>query len=225
VIRYEPSPDGLAAVAEVVVGTAHRVVRLPLGLVADPDHLDPFGLRQTPVVTAGSPALTTLVEAGIRRAGGSPAVAVVSAVTRGLPGRFLGAVSEGAEVIVVDGPSAAALVAARVLGGRALVALPFDGPQAMAELFGALTIEGSEVDVHAVVPALDDVRRAEVRALSAPLRLEDRHHLIEVDPRPAFDELGRDAAAAPIVDLAAAAAGVLAGRLTAANRRWRRSTG
>jgi hypothetical protein len=46
-----------------------------------------------------------------------------------------------------------------------------------------------------------------------------------VDPRPAFDELGLDVHDARLDQLAAAAAGILAGRLAAANARWRRDTG
>jgi hypothetical protein len=51
------------------------------------------------------------------------------------------------------------------------------------------------------------------------------HHLVEVDPRPAYDELGLDLGGAGLGQLAAAAAGVLAGRLAARNERWRRDAG
>ena len=66
---------------------------------------------------------------------------------------------------------------------------------------------------------------------SATAKLEDRHQLVEVDGRPALAELadrgieprsmGRGVADDPAYFLAAGAAGVLAGRTAAGNRRWR----
>jgi hypothetical protein len=44
---------------------------------------------------------------------------------------------------------------------------------------------------------------------------------VDVDPAPAFDELGRDLSAADLDTLGGGAAGVLAGRLAVRNRRWR----
>ena len=69
------------------------------------------------------------------------------------------------------------------------------------------------------IPAVDGRRRADVR--SAIASLIDLHHVVEVDPKPAFEELGLDPSQATFGALAAAAAGVLAGRLAVANRRWR----
>jgi hypothetical protein len=46
------------------------------------------------------------------------------------------------------------------------------------------------------------------------------HHLVEVDARPALEELG-DLAGDSLSALAAAAAGVLAGRIVVGDRRWR----
>ncbi len=66
---------------------------------------------------------------------------------------------------------------------------------------------------------------------SATAKLEDRHQLVEVDGRPALAELadrgieprsmGRGVEDDPAYFLAAGAAGVLAGRTAAGNRRWR----
>jgi hypothetical protein len=66
-------------------------------------------------------------------------------------------------------------------------------------------------------------------------RLEERHQLVEVDGRPALDELeragveidsmGRTASEDPAFFLAAGAAGILAGRMAAGSRRWRRGAG
>ncbi len=88
------------------------------------------------------------------------------------------------------------------------------------------------VDVDVPVPVLDDDRS--VRRSARPSRrrgLEERHQLVDVDGRPALDELrergveiltmGRSVADDPAFFLAAGAAGVLAGRAAAANRRWR----
>ena len=44
---------------------------------------------------------------------------------------------------------------------------------------------------------------------------------MEVDPGPAFAHAGLDIGRASLEALAAGAAGVLAGRLSAGNRRWR----
>jgi Protein of unknown function (DUF3866) len=62
-------------------------------------------------------------------------------------------------------------------------------------------------------------------------KLEQTHHLVEVDGSPAVEELrvrgvdvrtmGRGIDDDPAFFLAAGAAGVLAGRMAAENRRWR----
>ena len=65
------------------------------------------------------------------------------------------------------------------------------------------------------------LRTSSLRAAMSPLRLDDLHHLVEVDPRPGSDR-GAQANDPPDLDvLGAAAAGVLAGRLAAGSRRWR----
>jgi hypothetical protein len=87
--------------------------------------------------------------------------------------------------------------------------------------------------MNVAVPALEGAPRARLWDALRADRVEERHHLVEVDGRPAGDALevedGRppDAAArlGPPLDgvaaLAAGAAGVLAGRLAAAGRAWR----
>jgi hypothetical protein len=87
--------------------------------------------------------------------------------------------------------------------------------------------------VHVAVPALED--EAERTAVWDALRaraLEERHHLVEADGRPALDELarrgvdvesmGRTPADDPAFFLAAGAAGVLAARMASRSRAWRR---
>ena len=71
------------------------------------------------------------------------------------------------------------------------------------------------------VPSLEDPERSLVAECLRPLELEATHHLLEVDPAPAFEQAGVALDGAPLDALAAAAAGVLAGRLAANNRRWR----
>jgi Protein of unknown function (DUF3866) len=82
------------------------------------------------------------------------------------------------------------------------------------------------------VPALDDdEHRDAVWGALRSARLEDRYQLVEVDGRPALEELaargieprsmGRGVEEDPAFFLAAGAAGVLAGRVAAGNRRWR----
>ena len=82
------------------------------------------------------------------------------------------------------------------------------------------------------VPALeDDEQRAAVWDALRGAKLEERHQLVEVDGRPALAELadrgieprsmGRGVDDDPVYFLAAGAAGVLAGRVAAGNRRWR----
>jgi hypothetical protein len=82
-------------------------------------------------------------------------------------------------------------------------------------------LEGCPVDLDVVVPTPNDDVRASARAAALALGLAERHHLVEVDPRPAFEELGRDPSGARLGALAAGAAGVLAGRLAARSRAWR----
>lgn len=156
-------------------------------------------------------------------------------------------------IVVADGPgnlgtdttwgvsalgSGHALMAARTLGGRPIPALRVSFADERARHRGvshhSLTIlaDVCRVDVNVPVPALED--HAQREAVWAALReraLEERHHLVEVDGRPALDELaergvdvttmGRGIADDPAFFLAAGAAGVLAGRMSAEDRRWR----
>jgi hypothetical protein len=163
-----------------------------------------------------------------------------------------------AEVIVVaDGPgnlgtdttwgvsalaSGHALMAAATLGGRPIPALRVSFADERERHRGvshhSLTIlaDVCKVDVNVPVPVLNDEehRTAIWDALRAR-KLEEAHHLLEVDGTPAVDELrsrgidvrsmGRGIDDDPAFFLAAGAAGVLAGRLAAENRRWRSSRG
>jgi hypothetical protein len=119
--------------------------------------------------------------------------------------------------VVVEGGAGPHLSAARLLGGRPLAAIP--GPDDVA---GYLI--GCRYDVHVPIPGVDEPLRARVGGAFRPLELERLHHLVEVDPGPAFEEAGFTVEDAPLDALTAAAAGVLAGRLAVGNRRWREQT-
>jgi hypothetical protein len=160
----------------------------------------------------------------------------------------------GAEVIVVaDGPgnlgtdttwgvsalaSGNVLNAAAALGGRPIPALrvSFADPRERHRSVShhSLTIlrDVCLVETNVPVPSLtDDAERQAVWEALRAAKLELRHQLIEVDGRPAVDELaargldvrsmGRGIDQDPAFFLAAGAAGVLAGRLAAGNRQWR----
>lgn len=162
-----------------------------------------------------------------------------------------------AEVVVVaDGPgnlgtdttwgvsalaSGHALMAAATLGGRPIPALRVsfaDERERHREVsHHSLTIlsDVCKVDVNVPVPLLaDGAQRAAVWDSLRSRRVEEIHHLVEVDGQPALEELrardvdvrtmGRGIDDDPAFFLAAGAAGVLAGRMAAENRRWRGST-
>jgi hypothetical protein len=134
-----------------------------------------------------------------------------------------------------------ALMAAATLQGRPIPALRLSFADERARHRGvshhSLTIlaDVCKVDVNVPVPVLeDDAQRSTVWEALRSRQLEEIHHLVEVDGAPAVEELrargvevrsmGRGIEDDPAFFLAAGAAGVLAGRLTAENRRWRRST-
>jgi hypothetical protein len=156
-------------------------------------------------------------------------------------------------IVVADGPgnvgtettwgvsalaSGHALMAAATLGGRPIPALRVSFADERERHRGvshhSLTIlaEVCKVDVNVPVPVLEDeARRDEVWGALRDRKLEDTHHLVEVDGAPAIEELrargvdvrtmGRGIDDDPAFFLAAGAAGVLAGRMAAEDRRWR----
>ncbi len=130
-----------------------------------------------------------------------------------------------------------AMMAVATLGGRPIPALRVSFADGRERHRGvshhSLTIlaDVCRVDVNVPVPALeDDAQREAVWAALRGRGLEEIHHLVEVDGRPALEELrargipvrtmGRGIEDDPAFFLAAGAAGVLAGRLSAENRRW-----
>lgn len=164
-------------------------------------------------------------------------------------------VLEADVVVVADGPgnlgtdtswgvsalaSGHALNAAETLKGRPVAALrvSFADPRERHRVVShhSLTILERVCMVRAdvAVPVLDDEdRRNAVWDALRARRLEERHHLVEVDGRPGLallDELGfevesmgRTRAGDPAFFLAASAAGVLAARLAAGSAAWSRA--
>jgi len=159
-------------------------------------------------------------------------------------------------VIVADGPgnlgtgttwgvsalaNGHALNAAETLGGRPVAALRISFAETRARHRGvshhSLTIldRVCRVAADVAVPVLRGPERDLVWDALRERRLEERHQLVEVDGRPALDQLvragievdsmGRTAADDPAFFLAAGAAGVLAGRMAAGSRRWRAGAG
>ena len=208
----------VVARTELTVGVSTKHLAVLLGPWADddPDPAGPLGLASTPVVVLPDGSLGDLARAGARRAGHSPAIATVAGGAGWLGLVLLDAVGS-ADVLIVEQGDGETLRLARALGGRPLAALPLIEPAAVATLFSSL-----DLDVHVPVPSGDDPLRVRIRRTLAPFDLEAIHHLVEVDPQPAFDELRLDVTDADLDELCAAAAGVLAGRLAATNRRWRR---
>jgi hypothetical protein len=182
-----------------------------------------------PVVVVGDRGLLEVVLAGARRAGsGANVVFATDPSTEGL----LEARGRGADVVVLlatDPHRVGILNRVRALGGRALPALELedrgDLPQLRISSVALLT-DGALLDVNVAVPSLDDatVRRV-LWDQFRDARIEERHHLVEVDGKPALTQLGVEAPVGGWGWLAAGAAGVLAGRLAAADRRWQPRVG
>lgn len=211
-------PDGTVdAVVDVAVGVDARQVRVPLG--SSQDLLEAGGLRNTPVVVLTVAALDPVVCAGAERAGRA-SVSRVRAEAELTLGASLLLAARTSEVLVIVGTSrtaATALVVARALGGRPLPVVPLDDSEAAAAL-----LEDCWVDLDVALPSVDGTDRVSMRRAADALGLFSRHHVVEVDPRPAFREPSSpDAPHSSLTALAAAATGVLAGRIAAGNRRWR----
>jgi len=135
-----------------------------------------------------------------------------------------------------------ALNAAEALGGRPVAALRMSFADTRERHRGvshhSLTIleRVCTASAHVAVPVLpEEAQRTAVWETLRGRRLEERHQLVETDGRPALDELerrgvevesmGRGPAEDPAFFLAAGAAGVLAARMAAASRTWRREHG
>lgn len=222
-IAYERVADGrLVARTTVDVGAETHDVSIDLGPWPETasDPTGPLGLAATPVVVLDDDRWIDLAASGVRRAGRGAPCARVAAEAERLGLRLLLLVAEGADAVLVARGDTATLDVARALGGRPIAAIPLNRSDAL----GAW-LEDCAFDVHIPIPSLDEPARGELRDLLAPLALETAHHVVEVDPQPALAEAGLDPGEVSVGALAVAAAGVLAGRLAAANRRWRTEAG
>jgi len=208
----------LIALTKLDVGVTRYELAMAIGAwpLDAPDPAGPLGLASTPVIVLPDPVWSDLAIAGALRSGHQPACLRLPGDAPALGLQMLVAATEGADVVLVEGGAGPHLRVARALGGRPLPVLPFPDRDAIAAMF-----RGCEFDVDVPVPALTDQQRADVSALLRILTLQKTHHLVEVDPSPAFAHAGLDIAGASLEALAAGAAGVLAGRLAAGNRRWR----
>jgi len=184
-------------------------------------------MAHRPVVVLTQEARLDVVLAGVRRAGGDPDVRTGPWTD---PGALRDALSAAPEVAVImcDAAEAAAVIlAVRALGARPIPALtlteddetPSVSPAALS-LIADPRLEDLEIPVPSVE---DDAVRRELWDQLRDVRAEERHHLVEVDGGPALADLAERGAPAPDswANRAAGAAGVLAGRLAASNRRWR----
>src|SRR5215218_9869992 len=185
-----------------------------------PDPAGALGLASSPVVVLSDDRWTDLAIAGAVRSGRSPACLRLGADDPRLGIQMLVAVSQGADVVVIETGGGPQLALARALGGRSLAVLPLGRPDDIP-----CYLSGCPYDVHVPLPTGADALRDGVHAAISTLHLESRHHLVEVDPAPAFAEGGTTFTGAPLDAIAAAAAGVLAGRLAVGNRHWRAEAG
>ncbi len=226
VVAEVPVPLGATSVGAslmvvqttVEVGIERRELTMAIGPWPPdaPDPAGPLGLASTPVIVLPDPVWSDLATAGALRAGRQPACARLPGDAPALGLRMLVAVTEGADIVLVEGGAGPHLRVARALGGRPLAVLPLPDRDAVETM-----LQGCGLDVHVPVPSLEDPERSLVADCLRPLTLEATHHLVEVDPAPAFEQAGVDLDRASLHARAAGAAGVLAGRLAASNRRWR----
>lgn len=192
------------------------------------DAMEPNPRSIAPVVVTAPEALAPVVEAGAARSGGAPVILVVPAADESI---LIAAMRDGAEIVVAVSTGAGAidsLISALSLGGHGLPVIEVeevDGRCVIAAPTIALLGSPSLPGVNVAVPTIEeDLARAALWASLRAQRIEERHQLVEVDGHPALDEMterGLAAAGDGIQLLAAGAAGVLAGRIAAAARRWR----
>jgi hypothetical protein len=173
------------------------------------------------VVVGSGDGLGEAAEAGACRSGGPEVSVARFAELPPLPPEADVAVIEG-----IEGAAPAALAGALSSGATAVVVLELErsgSDPRPTESWLELVAGAPEVTI-AVPVVPDEARRALWDALRAA-RLEETHHLVEVDGSPAVEELRERGVAVEPGDmrlLAAGAAGVLAGRLAARGKAWER---
>jgi hypothetical protein len=208
-----PGDDVVAAAARIAAGIVDHDLTALLGPWPSdrPDPSAPLGLASTPVILLPTRALVDIARAGVARAGRAPMVKRLEAPTPHLGLELLEATGAGAEVVVLTESRGRHVDLVRILNGRAVVALPSSDGHAIAAW-----LDDAELGADLPIPTTD---RDAARTI-ASLGLEATHQLVQVDPTPAFDEAGASSDGDFAIS-AAAAAGVLAGRIAVGNRRWR----
>jgi hypothetical protein len=183
-------------------------------------------LRMVPVVLLPEGSILEPVLAGIARAGGGASVRVVSGMDERRAVLERG-VSTEVVVATVDRPSEELVGWVTALLDRGARPLPvLRATLAAGVEASSLSMLGElPQGLNVAVPALeDDAARSLVWSTLRRAGVEERHHLVDVDGRPALDELASRGTAVEgdlITLLAAGAAGVLGGRMAAGNRIWR----
>ena len=179
----------------------------------------------TPVVTLATPAL---VDAIISAAAHAVTGVRIDVVTRSAAAGGLSPPDQDTEVAVVVGLTAVderdVLRAVVEGGGRAIPVLGLSTNDAGRPSVTARSLDllgdASVRDLHVAVPAFeDDETRARVWDRLRDRRVEARHQLAEVSAGAwgSLPPVGTD----PWAATGAIAAGILAGRIAAGNRRWR----
>ncbi len=210
------------------------------------------GLAQTPVVCAPLHSMLAPIAAGAKRAADARVVYVMTDGAA-LAGGFSRLVEQMRATDLLDawitcgqafgGELEAVTVWTGLLAAKELldaeIIVVADGPGNLGTetTWGVSALASghalmASATLHPVLQ--DEAQRSAVWNALRSRQLEERHHLVEVDGAPAVEELraravdvrtmGRGIEDDPAFFLAAGAAGVLAGRLAAENRRWRQST-
>src|SRR5580765_7164924 len=121
------------------------------GPSAGPDPSGPLGLASTPVIVLPDPVWSDLATAGALRAGRQSACARLPGDAPALGLRVLVAVTEGADIVLVEGGAGAHLRVARALGGRPLAVLPLPDRDEVETM-----LQGCGLDVLVPVPSLEE---------------------------------------------------------------------
>lgn len=177
-----------------------------------------------PVVLVPAAWMLEAVLAGLARAGRAPSIAMVATTVELASLMERGTDTEAVVILTTAFPGMAGSVRRlQAQGARTVPAL--EAALGVGVTPASLTLLGELPEaLNVPVPSIDD--DDERWRLWQSLRdagLDERHHLVDVDGHPALDELSARGTAVEgdlVGLLAAGAAGVLAGRMVAGNRRW-----
>lgn len=184
-------------------------------------------LRHLPVLMLTEPALLDIVLAGVHRAGDDPTCLTIRQTDRDTVRPALSGVHE-VVIALCEASASDAVRGVMEVGGRPIVVLSLHGGD-MGPIVSTASLtflaDRAFRDLEVPVPAVDDDgTRTMLWDQLRVVQAEDRHHLVEVDGRPALEGLSEHGTSTPAdawACLASGAAGVLAGRMAASNRRWR----